>query len=302
MLSPKFTLSSFMTAALFITSACCGKNPSAPPATQMVRDESRPKIIRHLSRQPKWVYQLPKQEMIFKIKKYNLCKDFDRYRVDFYKFKSEIPSYTGVITDISGSRATINWRRIEISISNGYKISGRFTRGPETDARVFPPTSRSYPMYVYDRSIELKAASDDVFYEVGGSLLDPISEIEENRRETQDARALSEILSPLFFLYLTEYEPGNPGNLNSISAADFRTQVSTLGFDFHYYINPSKLVDMSSPRAIKNPTPLDQMLSSLAIAELDGEGYAFKFEKSKPEILAVILNQWSDAAYLSCKN
>jgi hypothetical protein len=248
------------------------------------------------------VYQLPKQEMISKIKKYNLCKDFDRYRVDFYKFKSEIPSHTGDITDISGSRVTVNWRRIEISISNGYTVSGRVPQRPETDARAFSPTSRSYPMYVYDRSIELKAAADEVFYEVGGPLLDPISEVEKNRRETHDARALSEILSPLFFLYLTEYEPGNAGNLNSISAADFRTQVSTLGSDFHYYINPSKWVDMSSSRVTKNPTPPDQMLSSLAIAELNGEGYAFKFEKSKPEKLAVILSQWPDAAYLSCKN
>ena len=251
-----------------------------------------------------WTYQVPTGDAIAVIRESNICNSFSGYKIPFNRFTTEIESKSEILKSISGTYLVINWRGKNIAISNGYTVTRAkgYGNGSSETGNAPLPVSEFRAMYVHDGAVKRQITQDDNLYGIFGTLLDPLPQKQEVKYDRERARILSEILSPLLYLFIVEFEPDHPENLHGPAAEFFRSEVSNFGPSFQYFINPNGLIESDHKYLPESRASFREFMSSVEIAQISSDAYAIRYAKSNPMKIALIDEKLSDAFYFICPN
>lgn len=251
-----------------------------------------------------WTYQAPSAHSISLSDKRKICDSFSKYKIAFTPFDEPIESPSGILNRIVGRRLTITWRNKRIALSNGYTImrSRDLYEGSGERGKAPIPLSEFRAMYVHDGSVEIQISENEALYGVLGTLLDPLHQKQGSSHDRERSRTLAEVLSPLLYLFIVEFQPDAPGNLDGRPAEFFRTEVSSLGQSHQYYINPTNSLESRHQSISQSVMSFRELMSSLEVAQMSTGVYAIRYAKSNPTKIALIDEKSSDAIYIICSS
>jgi hypothetical protein len=307
MLSRPLELSLIITVPLLAISGCSSEEANLEPykstTVELNVDSARKENINQRISSI-WTYQAPSAHRIALTDKRKICNSFSKYKIAFKPFNEPIESPSGILKSIAGRRLTITWRNKRITLSNGYTImrSKGLDEGSGERDKAPIPASEFRAMYVHDGSVEIQISENEALYGVLGTLLDPMHQKQGASYDRERVRTLAEVLSPLLYLFIIEFEPDVPGNLNGRTAEFFRTEVSSFGQSYQYYINPTNSLKSRHQFMPQSVASFRELMSSLEIAQMSSGVYAIRYAKSNPTKIALIDEKSSDAIYFICSS